>query len=158
MIKKTDKRNAVVIMNKDQYSSEGLRQVDSAYYLKVEKPDLETVPQSNVIMIHQSKTLGKEIYRFLSTNENTSMKYGSPYLLPKINNQMVVALLKGQCSLRKNPLISQLFLNVGHQRTIKVTTVIIPLCPLSKNKVRTSKTSPILYTTSNLRLHQKMSS
>lgn len=37
MIKKTDKRNAVVIMNKDQYSSEGLRQVDSAYYLKVEK-------------------------------------------------------------------------------------------------------------------------
>lgn len=127
LIKKADKSNTIVVMDRDQYISEGMRQLDSAYYVQIEKPDLEALHQSiqsKVFEMYQNKTLDKETYRFLSTNKNVNLKCGNLYLLPKIhkiNKQVLDALLKGQCSLRKippgRPIISQCGTpteNIGH--------------------------------------------
>ena len=127
VIKKADKSNTVVVMDRDQYISEGMRQLNSAYYVEVEKPDLEALHQSiqsKVFEMYQNKTLDKETYRFLSTHQNVKLKSGSLYLLPKIhkiNEQVLDALLKGLCSLRKippgRPIISQCGTpteNIGH--------------------------------------------
>ena len=46
VIKKADKSNTIVVMDRDQYISEGMRQLDSAYYVQIEKPDLEALHQS----------------------------------------------------------------------------------------------------------------
>ena len=114
-------------MDRDQYISEGIRQLNSTYYVEVQKPDLEALHQSiqsRVYEMFQNKTLDKETYRFLSKNENVNLKCGSLYLLPKIHKidkKVLVALLKGQCSLRKippgRPIISQCGTpteNIGH--------------------------------------------
>lgn len=71
LIKKADKSNTIVVMDRDQYISEGMRQLDSAYYVQIEKPDLEALHQSiqsKVFEMYQNKTLDKETCRFLSTN------------------------------------------------------------------------------------------
>lgn len=40
MIKKADKSNTVVIMDREKYFSEALRQLKSKHYIEVDKPDL----------------------------------------------------------------------------------------------------------------------
>ena len=123
VIKKADKSNTVVVMDRDQYISEGIRQLNSTYYVEVQKPDLEALHQSiqsRVYEMFQNKTLDKETYRFLSKNKNVNLKCGSLYLLPKIHKidkKVLVALLKGQCS-EKFHLVGPLFRSVAHRRKI----------------------------------------
>lgn len=40
VIKKADKSNTVVIMDREKYFSEALRQLKSKHYIEVDKPDL----------------------------------------------------------------------------------------------------------------------
>ena len=73
-------------MDRDQYITEGMRQLNSTYYVEAAKPGLEALHksiQSRVVEMYQNKTLEKENYRFLSTRKNDNFKCGS---LPLIHS------------------------------------------------------------------------
>ncbi|XP_062592673.1 uncharacterized protein LOC134254146 [Saccostrea cucullata] len=116
VIKKADKSNTIVIMDKDLYISEALRQLQSKHYMPVEKPNLHNLHkmiQNKITEMYSKGTIDKETYRFLSDNR-PSLKCGHLYFLPKIHkikDNVRDALMKGQCSIRQlppgRPIISQ---------------------------------------------------
>ena len=73
VIKKADKSNTIVIMDKEQYVLEGLRQLKSKHYIEVMQPDL----LDNLIIIIKEKesemfakgSLDKETHLFLTWNK-----------------------------------------------------------------------------------------
>ena len=103
-------------MDKQQYVSEGLRQLNSKHYMEITQPDLGKL--NNIIHEKLSEmlskgSLDKETYRFLTCNQPIS-QYGCLYLLPKIHKiegTILNALTLGLCSLRQlppaRPIISQ---------------------------------------------------
>lgn len=100
VVKKADKSNTIVIMDKKQYIAEGLRQLQSKHYMPVEKPNLNNLHsmiQSKIVEMHSKGTIDKETYRFLSDNK-PSLKCGHLYMLPKIHkikDNVRVALFNG---------------------------------------------------------------
>ena len=87
IIKKADKSNTIVILEKDKYIAEGLRQLQSIHYTETNSPDLaainETV-QNKLKEMHRKGTLDKVSLNYLSVNEK-SLRIGYLYLLPKIH-------------------------------------------------------------------------
>ena len=116
VIKKADKSNTIVIMDKEQYILEGLRQLHSKHYVEVAKPDLQTlniVIQEKLSEMFTKGTLDNETHRFL-TDHQANRQCGRLYLLPKIHKidgTVFSALTNGLCSLRRlpadRPIISQ---------------------------------------------------
>lgn len=100
VVKKADKSNTMVIMDKKQYIAEGLRQLQSKHYMQVEKPNLNNLHsmiQSKIVEMHSKGTIDKETYCFLSDNK-PSLKCGHLYMLPnihKIKDNVRVALFNG---------------------------------------------------------------
>lgn len=116
VIKKADKSNTIVIMDKDQYIAEAMRQLKSKHYMQVDKPDLHNlhhIIQNRVTQMYSKGSIDKETYRYLCDNK-PSLKCGHLYLLPKIHkikDEVRYALQNGQCSIRQlppgRPIISQ---------------------------------------------------
>lgn len=116
VIKKADKSNTIVIMDKQQYTTEAQRQLQSKHYMQVEKPDLKELHnciQDKVNEMHLQESLDKETYRFLKDNK-PALKCGQLYLLPKIHkikDDVRNALINNLCSIRQlppgRPIISQ---------------------------------------------------
>lgn len=115
VIKKADKSNTIVIMDKQQYITEAERQLKSKHYMQVEKPDLKELHnhiQDKINEMHLHKSLNKE-NRFLKDNK-PALKCRQLYLLPKIHNikdDVRNALINILCSIRQlppgRPIISQ---------------------------------------------------
>ena len=116
VIKKADKSNTVVIMDRENYIREGLRQLNSKHYVEVSQPnifDIQRIIKERVSAMHSKGTLDDETYRFLN-NQTTTPKCGQLYLLPKIHKikgTILSALTDGICNLRElppgRPIISQ---------------------------------------------------
>ncbi|KAK3109108.1 hypothetical protein FSP39_023246 [Pinctada imbricata] len=116
VIKKADKSNTVVVMDKCKYIKEGLRQLQSKHYIEVERPNLmniQNVIQEKLTEMHSNGYLDKETFRFLNDSKNIP-RCGQLYLLPKIHKikgTVLNALNDGLCSLKDlppgRPIISQ---------------------------------------------------
>ena len=114
--KKSDKSNTAVIMDRDNYLAEGLRQLNSKHYVEVDQPnllDLQNIIKNKVDKMREKESLDDETFRYLSEFSKTP-KCGKLYLLPKIHKikgETLDALKNGLCSLRKlppgRPIISQ---------------------------------------------------
>ena len=108
VIKKADKSNTIVIMDRDQYISEAERQLLSKHYLQVEKPDLQHLHdliQKRIIEMHARGSIDKDTLRFLK-EQKPLFECGNFYLLPKIHkiqDNVRNALLNDLCSIRRLP-------------------------------------------------------
>lgn len=75
-------------MDKNQYISEGLRQLQSKHYMQVEKPNLDNlhnIIQRKIVQMHSKGTIDKETYRFLS--DNTPATWAPNYLTVRYANK-----------------------------------------------------------------------
>lgn len=88
VIKKADKSNTVVIMNKQQYIEEGLRQLSTQYYTEIEKPNLSIIykPIENKLNeMFQKRKLDKQTFSYLTKTNDQNIRPGRLYLLPKVH-------------------------------------------------------------------------
>lgn len=116
VIKKADKSNTIVIMNKNQYVLEAQRQLQSKHYMQVSEPNmlkLHDSIQNKLAEMHTNGSLDKDTYKFFN-DKKPSLKCGHLYLLPKTHKipaNIYNALMNGQCSIKKlppgRPIISQ---------------------------------------------------
>lgn len=117
VIKKADKNNMCVIMNKSDYIKEGERQLNSIYYTELHEFDIGQINSkiSNIIeSMNQKGVFDKTTYDFLSDTKIIS-RVGRLYLLPKIhkldNNIFKSVIADGLCkeniSPPGRPIISQ---------------------------------------------------
>lgn len=86
IIKKADKNNMCVILNKSDYIKEGERQLNSKYYCKITDPNFRHLNESimnKLSEMNDNGVLDKVSFDFLRKAENTRL--GRLYLLPKIH-------------------------------------------------------------------------
>ena len=87
VIKKADKSKTFVIMDKDKYVEEGLRQLHSKHYIETTYPDTDSLKQkvqSKIHEMHRKGTIDKETLRYLTCASKVA-RIGQCYLLPKIH-------------------------------------------------------------------------
>jgi hypothetical protein len=116
VIKKADKNNICVVMNKRDYIKEGDRQLNTKYYEIIDDVDLSLLQRNIENKINELKANGyvdKATYRFLM--DITYPRLGRLYLLPKLHklDQTMFDLIKeqGHCNQEiicpARPIISQ---------------------------------------------------
>ena len=87
IIKKADKNNMCVVMNKGDYIKEGERQLNSIYYRELHEFDVSQLNENISVALHMLNEEGifdKTTYEFLCDTD-ISPKVGRLYLLPKVH-------------------------------------------------------------------------
>ena len=88
VIKKADKRSAVVVMNTEDYLREGYRQVlDRKFYTKIEHDPTPEVSQKITEKLIQMKSKGLISEKNFEFLKPTYCKHGQFYLLPKTHKK-----------------------------------------------------------------------
>lgn len=117
VIKKADKSTTIVIQNKSNYVSEGLRQLnDRVHYQHIPHHNTENIEKEIYNCLHQLRSLNEiddTTYTFLRSNKKP--KTGNLYLLPKIHklgtekmeNYIGVRALENQNLIKARPIIAQ---------------------------------------------------
>ena len=88
VIKKADKSNTVVIMDKKEYIKEGIRQLNTHHYESVEKPniaEINSIIQERVRAMKEKGSLDKQTFHYLTNVNETALRPGRLYLLPKVH-------------------------------------------------------------------------
>ena len=88
VIKKADKNSTVVVINRNDYIAEGLRQLSTDHYVEIEKPDIismHNMIQDTVHNMHRKGSLDKVTFGYLTNINTKELKLGRMYLLPKIH-------------------------------------------------------------------------
>ena len=88
IIKKADKNNNVVILDKQDYISEGFRLLNSEHYIKVESFDVENLRlniNSYVENMHAKCILDDVTYKYLIKGKENQFGPGHMHILPKIH-------------------------------------------------------------------------
>ena len=116
VIKKADKSNTVVIMDREKYILEGSRQLNTKHYIEVDRSNLLEIQnniENKVKEMYINNTLDKETFRYLKESK-LQLQSGQLYLLPKIHKikgTIMSALRNDLCSLKDlppgRPIISQ---------------------------------------------------
>lgn len=86
IIKKADKNNMCVVLNKTDYIHEGERQLNSKYYCKITNPNLKHLEDritQKLLEMNAKGVIDNITYDFLRKAKNT--RVGRLYLLPKIH-------------------------------------------------------------------------
>ena len=88
MILKADKNSTIVVMDKDDYIKEGLRQLASIHYTEVrDTPDpteLANQLMRTIDDLLEANQIDKTTHRFLSQTAKQN-SWGEMYLLPKVH-------------------------------------------------------------------------
>ena len=88
MILKADKTSTIVVMDKDDYIKEGLRQLASIHYTEVtDTPDPTELANQLMKMtddLFEANQIDKTTHRFLSQTAKQN-SWGEMYLLPKVH-------------------------------------------------------------------------
>ncbi|KAK3085251.1 hypothetical protein FSP39_000707 [Pinctada imbricata] len=87
IIKKADKSNTIVILNRQKYIAEGMRQLSSNHYREVDFPNLTAIKekvQDRLNDMHEKGSLDEETFKYLSCLDKVQ-NIGYLYLLPKIH-------------------------------------------------------------------------
>ena len=88
VISKADKNSTIIVMDRDDYNKEGLRQLNDIHYQEVNNPPSPLTLRDTFLSIIQNLKSTDEIdevvHRFLSKTSKQK-KWGHMYLLPKIH-------------------------------------------------------------------------
>ena len=99
VIKKADKNNICVVMNKNDYIKEGDRQLNTKYYQQINDFDTSSLQRKikdKIIDLHAKGYIDQVTYDFL--NDSFTPRMGRLYLLPKLHKleQTMFDLIKRQ--------------------------------------------------------------
>lgn len=102
VIKKADKSNTIVILDKEMYKREGEKMLNSPHYEEVEQPNLHEIDNAIMKIIGEMKMnsmFDKETIKYLTSGQ--TYRVGRLYLLPKIhklNEQLITNVRHGACN------------------------------------------------------------
>ena len=103
VIKKADKSNTIVILDKEEYKKKGVEMLNSLHYEEVEQPNLKDIEDKIQIQLSEMKTNGTfdtHTAKYL-TNDDHKHRVGRLYLLPKIqklNDDLINKIRQGACN------------------------------------------------------------